>query len=122
MTTTDIASLNAELDAEPDNWDAMRIISDAYEDDGNTALAAAYRWCAENGKRPSDPSEPGRKLGDWRWYSEFLFEDNFEDNPSPWADIPGIVLDAIPHYGFPTRHAAMSALGEALNATKGGDA
>ena len=113
-TTTDIASLNELLDAEPDNWDAMRIISDAYEDAGQTALAAAYRWCAENGKRPSDPSEPGRELGDWRWYSECLFAGNFNDNPSPWADIPDIVLDEIPCNGFPTRHAAMEALGRAL--------
>ena len=68
MTATnqleDIEALKEHLDEFPDDWDSMLVIADAYEEQDDTWMAFAHRWCAENEKHPQ------KVAGDWLWWDD----------------------------------------------------
>jgi hypothetical protein len=116
MTTTDIDSLHATLDADPSDQETRRVLADAYDDAGNAVMADGLRWMAERDRHPL------RIAGEWEWVQE-RNERWARAFPSP-SDLPawialGIGGRATEQYGsvvtsYPTRRAAEEALCRAL--------
>lgn len=109
---TDITAFNEILDSHPDDFETALVFADALEDAGEVKLAAAYRWCARERKRPLVvPVDHS-----WLWSNKEMWAgyDHGDELPAKIFDL----LEEASHSviaTFPTRHAAMLALAEALD-------
>jgi hypothetical protein len=82
-TQTDYDGLLAGLDA--CRWDQMRVLADAYDERGDTATAAGWRWLADKGRWPVETAFNGQ-AGCWTMSDGWAAADAMFDHPSAWEE------------------------------------
>lgn len=118
-TATDFESA---LDESPDDFELMAVYADWLEERGDD-LAAAYRWCVENRKRPAKNARykklgPSFGDGEFFWHRKCDWWDSEPEMQIPIQLVESIKGRLATFTEHPTRRAAMAELAKALKETE----
>lgn len=86
----ELESLLAALEASPEDWTLMRVVADWHEDQGDLVAAQAWRWLAQERKRPY------RAFGNENQYHWYDGPKQLNPKVDPESNLTTALFEALP--------------------------